>query len=220
MLTNNEGLKMIFKIKSVLVGLVLSLLFSTVVVGAVPDKPTNLREFTGTEDKNISIGWDLVSSGIDAYNVYYAIGSIADGNLSYHLIETIGKFNSHYMVDEVPITSGSTPGTEALRPYTQYRFSVSATNGDGESEKSDIFGVKTLHTWHDDLKDCLNTTLSRSPDNIPDRQDVESVTTFACSGINIFEAGTIDEMRDQLIGTIIVVVVVPAVIVLEPLTAL
>ena len=177
---------------------ILMILFTvTLMAGSVPTIPDNIREMDGTIDKNITIGWDDTAD-TDSYNIYYVTGTVADANLSYHLIDTVSGIEHMFRINEIPITSGPTPGAEPLKPYTKYRFSVSASNTFGESDKSAIISIRTLHTWHNELKACLNTLVHRDADYIADRQDVEGVTTFACTSLNVVETESVDELRDLI----------------------
>jgi len=146
------------------------------------EKPANIREMTGTTDARIMIGWDTVSDA-DGYYIY----QIVDGN--------------RVKIGETMNGSSYTYEITSLTPYTDYTYCVKAYSSSiGESGCSTPITIKTLHTWHGDLKNCLLNKLGQSDDYTPDRQDVEGIDTFYCPNVNVNywdgSKANIDELRD------------------------
>lgn len=159
----------------------------------------------GTNDANISLKWYKVNNAAH-YRVYHVVGSEADGNRSEYYIDTVeGNNNVYaYYYTVTAISNDNISGTPPipLKPFTEYRFCVTAIdNSNNESVCSDTVAIKTLHTWHHDLKECLNTILNKDSNHIPDRAEVESITSYVCNNVNINtyagdETQTYDELRD------------------------
>lgn len=165
----------------------LLVLLSSILFAAVPNKPTNLQELTGTNDTNITIGWDYVS-GADGYHVYEVLQN--NGGVlppTYELKATTDSATNLYELS-------------SLDPYSKHTYAVDAFNTDGNSTSSATVTIQTLHTWRGSLKTCLLDQLHASSDHVPTRQDVESVTTFNCPNVNVNYWGgsirDIDELRD------------------------
>ena len=160
---------------------------------------------SGTNDANISLAWYKVNEAVH-YKVYLVTGSEADGNRTETYIDTVepNYINVlYYTVTNIPDNDACCPGmTKPLEPFTEYRFCVTAIDSsDIESSCSDTVTVKTLHTWHNDLKHCLNTILGKDSEHTPDRAEVEGVTSYVCDNVNINtyagdENQTYDELRD------------------------
>ena len=187
------------KIKQIigLVGICMGLLFAI-------EPPALLQDAKyGTNDANITLKWQKVDEA-NHYSIYLVTGSEADGNRSEHHIDTIYPNYSlpyyTYTVTEIP--NNSSGSSIPLEPFTEYRFCVKAFSPlNDESVCSDTVAVKTLHTWHNDLKHCLNTILNKDADYTPDRAEVEGITSYVCNNVNINTyAGdpnqTYDELRD------------------------
>ncbi len=160
------------------------------------EAPSMLQDTgNGTNDANISVEWSSVPGAL-RYKIYYI-----ENASSQRMEENVTATN--FVITEVPDNSAPLPGfTKPLEPYTPYSFCVTAVDAsDNESDCSDILTVKTLHTWHRELKHCLNAVLGKDAEHTPDRSEVESVTVYACDNLNINtyagdENETYDELRD------------------------
>lgn len=124
-----------------------------------PYAPENVREIS-TFDTVVKFQWDT-SLGADSYKVYY---------------ETSGGLMVY-----VGTTTFPDWREEGLTPNQTYNYKVKASNNGGDSPYSELYTIKTTHTWSGALQECVNMELQKDVDYIPSREELANLIDFTCT---------------------------------------